>query len=136
MSKGNRATVQALRRELVAMRGRIDTMLAESGTETTYAGMTCQGCEHEDMVHTNWVGACIIKGCNCPGMDKEQPPVVAAWHIVDEFMTKHYGPPEKPLPNDLQAEVDKVSKAMEIIARAINSCNTSKVDRAELKGTE
>ena len=73
MSKGNRATVQALRRELVAMRGRIDTMLAESGTETTYAGMTCQGCEHEDMVHTNWVGACIIKGCNCPGMDKDQP---------------------------------------------------------------
>ena len=35
-----------------------------------YPGFTCRGCKHEDMMHTLFVGKCIIDGCDCSKMDE------------------------------------------------------------------
>lgn len=33
-------------------------------------GLTYRGCKHEDMMHTVFVGKCIVKECDCLGMDE------------------------------------------------------------------
>lgn len=35
-----------------------------------YFGFTCRGCKHEDMMHTLFVGKCIVEDCDCSKMDE------------------------------------------------------------------
>jgi hypothetical protein len=63
------------------------------------------------------------------------PDPVAAWHVIDAFMTEHYGPPDKPQPAALQAQLDKVSKAMGVIAQAIRDTDGITVTLTRLEAS-
>lgn len=57
----------------------------------------CNACGHSEMVHTNFVGCCIVKGCACLGMDGRGPFCDPVTHAATHGAVTELPPPKTEL---------------------------------------